>query len=76
MPIHQDAALFAAALTAGQEVTHRLEPGRKAYLVAAAGALTVNGEPAGARDGVTLSDVEEIVIAATEDSEILLADVA
>ena len=44
--------------------------------LAAAGALTVNGEPAGARDGVTLSDVEEIVIAATEDSEILLADVA
>jgi len=76
LTIHQDAAILAASLKAGQSVTHRLEPGRKAYLVAATGRLKVNGETVGARDGVTLGDVEDIAIDAEEDSEVLLADVA
>jgi hypothetical protein len=57
-------------------VTHRLAPGRKAYLVPATGRVTVNGKAAGARDGVVLADIEEVTIAAEEDAEILLADVA
>jgi len=76
LPIHQDAALLAANLKQGQSVTHPLEPGRKAYMVAAKGRLTVNGQAVGARDGVTLEDVEDITITAEEDSEILLVDVA
>ncbi len=76
LQIHQDAALLAANLKAGQSVTHRLEPGRKAYLVAATGRLQVNGAAVDARDGVTLQDVAEIVIDAEADSEVLLADVA
>jgi len=75
LPIYQDAALYAATLNAGQSVTHRLEPGRQAYLVPATGRLTVNGENVAARDGVVLENVEEIVIDAAEDSEVLLADV-
>ncbi len=76
LKIHQDAALLAANLKAGQSVTHHLEPGRKAYLVAATGRLQVNGAAVDARDGVTLQDVAEIVIDAEADSEVLLADVA
>jgi len=76
LPIYQDAAILGATLKAGQSVTHRLAPGRKAYLVAATGKLTVNGQPIGARDGVALADVEAIEIAAEEDAEILLADVS
>jgi len=76
LPIYQDAAILGATLEAGQSVTHRLEPGRKAYLVPAAGRVTVNGKAAGARDGVVLEDVEDVTITAEEDAEILLADVA
>ncbi len=76
LQIHQDAALLAANLKVGQSVTHHLEPGRKAYLVAATGRLQVNGAAVDARDGVTLQDVAEIVIDAEADSEVLLADVA
>ena len=76
LAIHQDAALLGATLPAGRTVTHRLEAGRLAYLVPATGAIEVNGVTAGARDGVTLSGVEEIAIAAHEDAEILLADLA
>ena len=74
--IHQDAALLGATLPAGRSVSYRLDPGRLAYLVPATGAIDVNGVPAGARDGVTLSEVEEIAILAREDAEVLLADLA
>lgn len=76
LPIYQDAAILGANLKSGQSVVHRLAPGRKAYLVAATGRVTVNGKAARARDGVVVEDIEEVTIAAEEDSEILLADVA
>jgi redox-sensitive bicupin YhaK (pirin superfamily) len=76
LPIHQDAAILGASLKTGQRVTHKLEAGRRAYLVTAKGRVTVNGAVAGARDGVVLQGIEEAVIAAEEDAEILLADVA
>ena len=80
LPLHQDAALLAATLKAGQSVTHRLGKGRHAYLVAATGAIEVADSDhqkvtAAARDGVAIRDVEEVTITATEESEILLADV-
>ena len=75
LPIYQDAAILGATLKAGQSVSHKLAPGRKAYLVAATGALTVNGEAVAARDGAAIADVEALEIVASEDSEILLADV-
>ena len=74
LPIHQDAAILGATLTAGQTVTHVLDAGRRAYLVSARGRITVNGTPAGERDGVIVSGEPEIEITAAEDSEILLAD--
>jgi redox-sensitive bicupin YhaK (pirin superfamily) len=72
--IHQDAAILGATLLAGQGVTHRLEPGRRAYLVPARGRIEVNGVAVNARDGVAVADEREIAITALEDSEILLAD--
>jgi redox-sensitive bicupin YhaK (pirin superfamily) len=72
--IHQDAAVLGATLLSGQRVTHRLDAGRRAYLVPARGRIEVNGVAVNARDGVTIAGEPEIVIAALEDSEILLAD--
>ena len=74
LAIHQDAAILGATLKAGQSVTHKLLPGRKAYLVPAVGRVEVNGESAKARDGVVISGLEEVTITAREDSEILIAD--
>ncbi|WP_420345140.1 pirin family protein [Pelagibius sp.] len=76
LPIHQDAAILGATLKAGQSVTHRLDAGRHLYLVPATGRITVNDAEAGPRDGVVVSDLDEVVITAKEDAEILLADVA
>jgi len=74
LPIHQDAAIFGATLNAGQSLTHSLEPGRRAYLVAAAGRYRVNEVSAQARDGVVATDETTLSITAEADSEILLAD--
>lgn len=74
LPIHQDAAILGATLTAGQTVTHALGKERQAYLVPATGRLRVNGVELAARDGAVIREEDEIEIAAAEDSELLLAD--
>ncbi|MEE8189065.1 MAG: pirin family protein [Kiloniellales bacterium] len=74
LKIYQDAAILGATLNEGQSVTHRLDAGRRAYLVPARGSIEVNGTRVEARDGVTITDETEITIGALEDSEILLAD--
>jgi len=74
LPIRADARLFAARLTAGQSVEHRVEAGRHAYLVPATGRLTVNGERVEARDGVALTGGRTVTIMAEDDAEVVLAD--
>jgi redox-sensitive bicupin YhaK (pirin superfamily) len=74
--IRTDARLVAATVKAGQSAEYTLQPGRKAYLVGATGAFSVNGVAARARDGVAIADETLIRIEAQEDSEIVLVDVA
>ena len=74
LEIHQDAAILGATLGPGASVSHALEPGRRAYLVAATGRLKVNGTEMGPRDGLKIADSSRIQIEALETSELLLAD--
>ena len=74
LAIHQDAAILGATLGRGQSVTHRLEAGRRAYLVPARGSIEINGTRVEARDGVAITEETEIAITALEDAEVLLAD--
>ncbi len=72
--IHQDATLYGATLAAGETLEHALADGRRAYLVVARGAATVNGTPLGPRDGARIEAETRLTITATEETEILLAD--
>lgn len=74
LSIHQDAAVIAAVLKAGQRVSHGSAGGRYAYLVPTVGMVTVNGVRIDTRDGVAIADEAPIVIEALEDSEIVLVD--
>lgn len=77
LEIHQDAALFGATLAAGDAITHGVGTDRRAYLVAARGAIRVNGVPAATRDGVAVAGEETIEIAADgAECEIVLVDVS
>ncbi|MEK9726139.1 MAG: pirin family protein [Rhodospirillaceae bacterium] len=73
--IHQDARILGGRLNAGDSVTHELADGRAAYLVVSEGAVTVNGQPAGLRAGVTVTGEPTLTITATADAEVVLADV-
>ncbi len=75
LTIHQDATLYGAALTAGEQTTHALAPGRHAYLVVVAGRIKLNGVELGERDGAAIEDEPDLAIEALEDTELVLADV-
>jgi redox-sensitive bicupin YhaK (pirin superfamily) len=57
-------------------VEYALGGGRHAYLVAAAGAVEVNGVRLGARDGAAIRDEALLRVKALEDAEVLLVDAA
>ncbi len=75
LPIRADARVLGATLKAGETVEYRLLEGRRAYLVAARGAIEVNGARLSARDGAAIEDERTLFVAALEDAEIVLVDV-
>ncbi|MCR9071780.1 MAG: pirin family protein [Alphaproteobacteria bacterium] len=75
LSINQDAAVLGATIRSGESVTHQLDAGRKAYLVAATGEIEVNGVKAKARDGVAIADEPTVTITAIDEAEIVLVDV-
>jgi redox-sensitive bicupin YhaK (pirin superfamily) len=74
--VHQDAALLAARLGAGERVEHPLRAERHAWVQVAAGAVDVNGTALRQGDGAAISDESQLVLRATEPSEVLLFDLA
>ncbi|MDB6008584.1 MAG: Pirin domain protein [Gammaproteobacteria bacterium] len=74
LPIRADARVLGASLLAGQSLTYALGAGRKAYLVAAKGDVTVNGELVKEAEGLAFWRAESIRVEAGRDSEIILVD--
>lgn len=72
--IHQDARMFATLLGAGERVTHRLAPDRRAYVHVARGHVRVNDIGLSAGDGARIADTDMIEIAGVEFGEALLFD--
>jgi len=76
LPIRTDARVIGAALRAGETVRYTLGAARKAYLVPATGAVSIEGVTVQARDGAAIRDVEVMEVMALEDSEIVMVDAA
>ena len=72
--LHADGAVLAGRLAKGETVHHRLAPGAVAYLVPAAGRVTVNGIGVNTRDGAAISGETEIAITAQEDAEVVIVE--
>ncbi len=70
--IHQNAELYAALLAENEEVTHRLESGRSAWLQIISGEVTINGTMLKQGDGAAISDEPILKIICTTASEFLL----
>jgi quercetin 2,3-dioxygenase len=71
---HTDANVYAAALDAGQRVTHQLAPGRAAWVQVATGAVTLNGKRLNAGDGAAVTDESSLELVGVEDGETLVFD--
>ncbi len=74
LPIRADARVLGATIGAGERLTHSVGEGRHAYLVAATGAIEIDGVRFDARDGAALSGGQTVTITAIDDAEIVLVD--
>lgn len=74
--IHQDATIHAGRLSRGIRIEHPLAMGRHVWVHVARGAMTVNGVELIEGDAAALTDESRIDLAATEDAEVLLFDLA
>jgi quercetin 2,3-dioxygenase len=72
--IHQDVDLYASVLAPGESVSHVLASGRLAWVQVARGAITLNGSPLQAGDGLAVENTSDLRLEAQADSEILLFD--
>ena len=73
--IHQDVQFFAAALNTGEQVTHALPAGRRAWLQVVRGAVEANGQRIDAGDSAAVDDEAALTVTArNDDAEILVFD--
>jgi len=73
--IHQDVDVFASRLDAGTDVTHKVRPGRYAW-IQVIDALDVNGVALSTGDGAALTGEAEVRLSAETESHFLLFDLA
>lgn len=72
--IHQDVALKAAVLDAGEEISVDILPGRHAYLVPARGELVINGTTVHERGSAQIEREEHLTILAPAGAEVVMLD--
>ncbi len=73
--VHQDAAMYVAALEAGAEVGHEFLPDRGGYLYLLEGRIRLDGEELWEGDAAKIYQERRLTVHAVEASEILLLDV-
>ncbi len=74
LKLHQDARVFAALLDGEEDLTYRLDAGRRAYLHVARGSVKVANMQLTAGDALMFHDEAAINIEAARDAELLLFD--
>jgi quercetin 2,3-dioxygenase len=74
--VHQDVALYAGLLAAGEKASLALAPGRHAWVQVVRGALDLDGSALAAGDGAAVSGAPRLEVTAREPSELLVFDLA
>ena len=74
LTIHQDARVYTTRLDAGREVSHRLAPGRHAWVQVARGGLALGDQRLARGDGAAISGETTVTLRADLDAEALLFD--
>ena len=76
LTIRQDARLYLSTLKTGETVAHALSPGRHAWLQVLRGDVALNGQPLSAGGGAAVSQEGRLEVAARQDAEVMLFDLA
>jgi redox-sensitive bicupin YhaK (pirin superfamily) len=77
LTVHQDVALYRAAVSAGGTLSHRLEPGRHAWIQVIAGTVEVGGQRLEEGDGAAVSEPGVVTLTGGDGpSDVLLFDLA
>jgi quercetin 2,3-dioxygenase len=74
LTIHQDADIFLSTLDAGASVSHRLRPGRYAWVQVMRGSVRVGEKTLGESDAAAVSEQSELNLVAVEPAEVMLFD--
>lgn len=74
--IHQDAEIHLARLESGNLLEYQLKPGRSAWLQVLRGDVSLEGNELSAGDGAGVSEIKNLKLTATANSELLLFDLA
>lgn len=74
--IHQDATFYVARLNVGDQVMHESATGRKAFIYVIEGEINLNGEIFSTGDQARVTNETQLTIKASQQSEIILIDLA
>ena len=74
--LHADAKMYAGLFHGAESATLALNPARKAYVHLVRGALSVNGQVLQGGDAALLADENSLLLAAGQDAEVLVFDLA
>lgn len=72
--VHQDADLWLAKFDGTNRVSHKLAPGRNAWVHVAEGDVTVNGKNLSGGDAAAINGEETIELSAAKPAQVLLFD--
>jgi redox-sensitive bicupin YhaK (pirin superfamily) len=75
LSINANAQVLGVTMRTGETLVHDLETGRRAYLVTANGAATVNGVHLASRDGAAIHDEDRLTVKSVEATELVLVEV-
>lgn len=74
LKIWQDAYAYAGLIDGDERIDHVIEPGRRAYVHVARGAVTLNGQQLSAGDGVKLAGKTAVQLTDGREAEVLVFD--
>lgn len=72
--VHQDAAIYASLMAAGDSLKHELGKGRIAYVHVIRGGVTVNGTALKGGDALKITDENLVTLDQASDAEVLVFD--
>ena len=72
--IHQDADLWLAKLSGGQNVKHELAPGRSAWVHVAEGSVHLNGQPLASGDAAAVTHENALELSTDTSAQVLIFD--